>query len=278
MGALIKYGYDSAGRLATTTTPTETINYSFDGTTGNLNSASITAGEAMAFGYNGPLPISATWTGTVAGSVTRSYDNNFWITSESINNSNTINFTHDNDGLLTKAGALTLKLDPKDGLIKGTTLGSVTDTRTYDTYGEMTGLTAKYKTTTLYAVKFTYDKDGRITGKTETIGGVQNIFKYSYDKSSRLTGVTENGTSISSYTYDTNSNRLTATTSSGTVSGTYDAQDRLLTYGNASYTYTANGDLASQTAGSQKTYVYIRRTGKPDCRDTAERHKDHLPH
>ena len=256
-GSMIKYGYDSAGRLATTTTPTETINYSFDGTTGNLNSASITAGEAMAFGYNGPLPISETWTGTVAGSVTRSYDNNFWITSESINNSNTINFTHDNDGLLTKAGALTLKLDPKDGLIKGTTLGSVTDTRTYDTYGEMTGLTAKYKTTTLYAVKFTYDKDGRITGKTETIGGVQNIFKYSYDKSSRLTGVTENGTSISSYTYDTNSNRLTATTSSGTVSGTYDAQDRQMTYGNASYTYTANGDLARQTVGSQKTtYTY----------------------
>jgi RHS repeat-associated protein len=256
-GSTVKYGYDSAGRLASTTTPTESIAYSFDGNTGNLISASVAGGEAMAFGYNGPLPDSATWTGTIAGSVSRSYDDNFWVNSQSINNSNTINFTHDNDGLLTKAGSLTLKLDPKDGLIKGTTLGSATDIRTYDTYGEMTGLTAKYKTATLYAIKFTYDKDGRITAKTETIGGAKDTFNYSYDKARRLTGVKENGTSISSYTYDSNSNRLTATTSAGKVSGTYDAQDRLLTYGNASYTYTANGDLASQTVGSQSTsYQY----------------------
>ncbi len=256
-GSMIKYGYDGAGRLASTTTPTETVNYSFDGTTGNLISASITAGEAMAFGYNGPLPISETWTGTVSGSVSRDYDNNFWIASESINNGSTISFTHDKDGLLTGAGSLTLKLDPKDGLIKGTTLGGATDTRTYDTYGEMTGLTAKYKTTALYAAKFTYDKDGRITTETETVGTTKNTFNYSYDKAGRLTGVKENGTSISSYTYDSNSNRLTATTSSGTASGTYDAQDRLLTYGSASFTYTANGDLASQKVGSQKTsYTY----------------------
>jgi RHS repeat-associated protein len=41
------------------------------------------------------------------------------------------------------------------------------------------------------------------------------------------------------------------------VSATYDAQDRLLTYGAATYTYTANGELASQTVGAQTTaYQY----------------------
>jgi YD repeat-containing protein len=53
--------------------------------------------------------------------------------------------------------------------------------------------------------------------------------------------------------YDTNGNRLSRTTSGGTVSGTYDAQDRLLTYGDATYTYTANGELASKTTPAGTT-------------------------
>jgi len=256
-GETINYGYDSAGRLSSATTPTETLSYGYDATTGNRSSASISGGEAIAYGYNGPLPISSTWTGTVAGNISRAYNNNFWVTSKSINNSNTINFTYDNDGLIAKAGTLVLKHNAKDGLITGTTLGSATDTRTYDTLGELIGLTAKYQTPVLYSVKLTRDADGRITVKAETIGSKKNTFTYSYDAAGRLTAVNENGTSLSSYTYDSNSNRLTATTSSGTVTGIYDAQDRLLTYGTASFTYTANGELASQAVGSQTTsYQY----------------------
>ena len=106
-------------------------------------------------------------------------------------------------------------------------------------------------------MKLTRDADSRITTKAETIGGKKNTFTYTYDQAGRLAAVNENGASLSSYTYDSNSNRLTATTSSGTVTGTYDAQDRMLTYGTASFTYTANGELASQVAGSQTTsYKY----------------------
>jgi len=256
-GQAIQFGYDNAGRLASTTTPTETITYSYDANTGNLSSASINGGEALAYGYNGPLPTSSALTGTVAGTVSRAYNNNFWVTSESINGGNAVTFTYDNDGLLTKAGALALKLDPKDGLIKGSTLGSLTDSLTYDTFGELTGYTAKHGTVVLYSEKYTRDADGRISGKTETIGGKKNAYSYGYDVAGRLTGVKKNGTVLSTYTYDSNSNRLMATTPSGTVTGTYDAQDRLLTYGNVSYTYTANGELASLIVGSQTTtYTY----------------------
>jgi RHS repeat-associated protein len=50
----------------------------------------------------------------------------------------------------------------------------------------------------------------------------------------------------------------TATTGpGGLVDATYDAQDRLLTSGATSYTYTANGELAtSTTASATTTYVY----------------------
>ena len=60
----------------------------------------------------------------------------------------------------------------------------------------------------------------------------------------------------------------------GTQTATYDAQDRLLTYGNWSYTYTANGDLQSKTDtsnGQVTTYAYdaqgnLRHVSLPDGR------------
>ena len=253
----IKLNYDTAGRLNQVVAPTETVNFAYNATTGNLASASIPSGESIAYGYNGPLPTSSTWSGTVAGSVSRTFNNNFWMASQSLNGANTISFTFDNDGLTTKAGAMTITNDPTNGLITGTTLGSVTDTRTYNTFGELTGYTAKYKSTALYAVTYTRDADGRIASKVETINGKSTTYVYTYDKAGRLTGVLQNGTSLSKYGYDTNSNRLTATTTSGSVKGTYDAQDRLLTYGTSSFTYTANGELATQKTGTQTTtYTY----------------------
>ena len=256
-GQTVQFGYDSAGRLASTTTPLATITYSYDPNTGNLTGASVNGGEGLAYGYSGPLLTSSALTGTVAGTISLSYNDNFWPTSESINGANTVNYTYDNDGLVSQAGSLKVDLSSTDGLITGTTLGGATDTRKYNDFGELTGYTAKYGSSTLLSDTFTRDADGRISGKTETIGGKKNKYSYSYDPSGRLTGVQQNGTTISSYTYDSNSNRLTATTPSGSSSGTYDAQDRLLTYGTASYTYTANGELASQTVGPQTTsYSY----------------------
>ena len=44
-----------------------------------------------------------------------------------------------------------------------------------------------------------------------------------------------------------NGNRPSRTNVSGTISGTYDDQDRLFSYGDNTYTYTANGELKSKT-------------------------------
>ena len=323
----IGFGYDTAGRLSSLTTPSETIGYTYDSTTGNLSSASVTGGEALSYGYNGPLLTSISWTGTVAGSVGLAYNNNFWTTSQSLNGSNTIAFTYDNDGLVTNAGALTLNRSPLKGLITGSTLGLASDSRSYNAFGELTGYTASFNGVPLYGVNYTRDSDGRVSRKTETLGGQTNTYAYSYDLAGRLVGVSQNGTPVSSYSYDTNSSRVDATTQAatsagpvsttqvshpryapgrvgeetlgshtyasssqlddrlgalsqdgivvlryshvttsnplnptplaGTVSATYDAQDRLLSYGATTYTYTANGELASQTAGGQTTsYQY----------------------
>jgi RHS repeat-associated protein len=108
-------------------------------------------------------------------------------------------------------------------------------------------------------VTYTRDKLGRITQKTETIGGSTNTFVYTYDTAGRLTDVNLNGATAAHYTYDSNGNRLSQTTSTGTVNGTYDAQDRLTQYGNLQLGYTANGELLTKsnpTLGQTATFTY----------------------
>jgi RHS repeat-associated protein len=256
-GEVVNYNYDAAGRVSSLVTPSSTLNFAYDATTGNLSSASISGGEAIAYSYNGSLPTGISWTGTVAGSFTRTYNNNFWEASQSLNGANTVNFTYDKDGLVSKAGAITLKHNAKTGLYTGSTLGTVKDTFTYNTFGESSAHTAKHGTAVLYKAAYTRDNIGRVIGLKDTIGGVTTSYTYTFDTAGRLTGVKKSSSAIASYSYDNNSNRLSITTPSVTVNATYDAQDRLLTYGDASYSYTANGELASKTTGAQvTTYQY----------------------
>jgi RHS repeat-associated protein len=256
-GGTVKYSYDHAGRISSLATPTATLNYANSATTCNLISAAISGGEQLTYGYDGPLLTIKSWIGTVAGHVSRVYNNNFWIASQSMDGGATVAFNYDNDGLLNKAGELTLTRAAANGLITGTTLSLATDARTYDLYGELTGYTASYKGTPIYSFDLIRDNSGRITKKSETIGGQTTTYGYDYDASGRLVSVLHNGSIARSYTYDSNSNRLITTAGTVTTKGTYDAQDRLLGDGFGSYTYTANGELASRSVGGSKTtYQY----------------------
>jgi RHS repeat-associated protein len=174
-----------------------------------------------------------------------------------VNGATPVAFTYDADSLLTQAGALSLTRDPQHGLLTGSTLGSVSDTRSYSSFAELSSYAATLSGTPVFQVAYTRDALGRITQKTETIGGVSTTFAYAYDPAGRLTGVTQDSIPTATYTYDANGNRLSVSRPSGTVSGTYDAQDRLLTYGALIYTYTANGELQTATSGTQTTtYTY----------------------
>ncbi len=78
-----------------------------------------------------------------------------------------------------------------------------------------------------------------------------------YDLAGRLTNVSKDDAPVSQYVYDANGNRLSYIGAGGTISGTYDNQDRLMQYGTTLYTYTANGELLSKT-----TEYLIRHKGK----------------
>ena len=256
-GVTINYGYDAAGRLSTRTIAAGTYNFSYSATTGNLTGLTAPSGPTLAFAYDGFLPTGQTWSGVIAGSVSHTFNNFFLPASQSVNGANTVTFTYDNDNLLTGAGSLAITRNAMNGLMTGATLSSVTDTRNYNGFGELASFSASFNATPLYSFSFTRDKLGRVTQKVETIGGAPATYDYTYDLAGRLQEVKLNSVTISSYTYDSNDNRLTRTTSGGTVTGTYDNQDRVTAYGAATYAYTANGELSGKTVGAQTTtYSY----------------------
>jgi RHS repeat-associated protein/CSLREA domain-containing protein len=259
-GRNVTMTYDSAGRISGITIARGSFSYSYSPTTGNLTNINAPGSIGLAYTYDGSLLTGEILSGTVAGSVTRSYNNNFWVTGVAVNGAN-IAYSYDNDGLITAAGALTLSYNPQNGLLTGTSITggsqSVVEALTYSGFGELATYAAARGGTGLYNVTYTRDNLGRISQLVETIGGVNTTYGYVYDSAGRLSSVTRNGAAFEAYTYDANGNRLTAAVNGVNATGTYDNQDRLLTYGGATYAYNANGDLVSKTQGGQTTsYSY----------------------
>jgi RHS repeat-associated protein len=256
-GQAINLGYDSAGRLINATIARGAIGVAYSTTTGHLTGVTGPGGVNLSAAYDGGLRTNETWAGPVTGSVSRGYDSDFRTASQSVNGASTLAFQYDADSLLTRAGDLTLTRSAQNGLLAGTTLSSVTDAWTYNSFGEPTGYSAAHGTNSLMTVQYARDKSGRITQKTETIGGSTDSYAYTYQPSGRLVEIKKNGTVTASYTYDGNGNRLTFTSSSDTISGSYDAQDRLTQYSTTTYTYTSAGHLLSKTVADQTTtYQY----------------------
>ena len=256
-GDTIVPGYDSAGRLATLATSTGTSTYQYSPTTGALTKITAPDNGTLSYTYDGQLGTGVTWTGTVAGSVQRTYDNNLRVATESVNGGAGVTFGYDNDGLLNAAGALTLTRDPTTGFVTGSSLGGVTDARTFNAYGEEQSYSASFGSTQLYTVDYgTRDALGRIVTKTERVGAdPAHTFVYGYDSRGRLTDVSKDGTATAHYGYDANGNRTSAT--GLTATPVYDAQDRMTSYGNATYTYKPDGSLLTKTDPSgTTTYDY----------------------
>ena len=243
-GKTIQLDYNSKGKPELVTLPDKkTIAYTYDDAKGRLATVTAPDGETLSYSYDGSLPLSTTWTGTINGSVSQTYDNNYWITSHRVNGGSTITYQYDNDGLLTSAGTLGISRNTQNGMITGTTLGGVSDLLGYNGFGELVNYTASHNTNEIFSTLFERDKLGRIITKTETVDGITHVYRYGYDLTGRLTTAERDGALISQYTYDSNGNRL----GHNTTTGTYDAQDRLITYGSNSYTYTLHGELLTRT-------------------------------
>jgi RHS repeat-associated protein len=260
-GATVTLAYDAFGRLATRTIASNGVvqpadSFAYD-SAGRLSSIATGAGETTTFSYDGSLPVGKSWSGPVSGTVTRAYDATFRLATESVNAANTIAYSYDADDLLVAAGPLVIDRDPQTGFVTGTSLGVVNTSTTLSGLSEVTDYVASANGNTLLGESFVRDAAGRITQKTETIGGVTDTYAYGYTTAGDLASVAKNGVTAESYVYDSNGNRTKATVQGTTTAASYDEQDRLSQYGTAAYTFDASGALASKASGGQvSTYRY----------------------
>jgi RHS repeat-associated protein len=272
---------DSAGRLDTVAIPGGVVNYDYVASNaasgaGKVSSISGPYGVNLAFTYDGSLTTSTTWSGSIAGSVAWQYNNDFQKILETVSGSSgsgSTAFGYDTDQLLTCASptscsppssnSLILTRDPGHGMVTNIAMGSTSETWSYNGYGELARQTASFSGSpivdiTYDAAGFERDVLGRIVRKTETILGVTKTYDYRYDAQRRLDQVKVNGVVEEEFTYDGNGNRLTTfKAGAGTVSATYDDQDRLLTYGAWTFGYTANGELERKTnTATAQTWLF----------------------
>lgn len=261
-GSFITYGYDASGRPNKATSGTDIWTYSYDASDGYLKNLDAPGGIGVALLRDGDLLTGLSWTGPVTGQVGLAYNASFKLKSVKVNGLNAIAYTYDADGLMTKAGALTISRKPNNGLRTGSTLGGVKDTLTYNTFGEVTKYQATYKGTPLLTRSYVYDKLGRVTKITESVQGAANkVSSYQYDALGQLISATVAGTTRT-YEYDANGNRTSFASSSSTgQTGIYDAQDKLLSYGTTDYSYSGNGEVISQRLGNQTIHYEYNARG-----------------
>ena len=251
------FAYDSVGNLSLSITPEhDTLNYIYDGS----------------------LPYSTYSSGSMNGNVHYYIDGNFWLNALQLDYTGTdtlhniMGYDYDGDGLLIgiyqptysdwywetdDAHYLTINRDYQTGNITSTSFGNVSTEQTYDNYGGLASYEADYGSTPMFQTTYSRDSLGRITSLYETEFGVSKNTDYEYDAVGRLTEVWRNDTLVSQYVYDANGNRVAHITPTSIDSGTYDAQDRMLSYAGAQYTYGLNGDLETEIAGTDTTkYTY----------------------
>jgi RHS repeat-associated protein len=257
-GKTVRLGYDAAGRLGTTTLARGILTQAYDPVTGHLSAITAPDGIGLAYGYDGALPTSVTWSGPVAGQVGYTYNNDFRTTAIRLNGNPLAAYQYDADGLPVKAGGLTLTHQAGNGLLTGTTLGLLLqDQWSYNSFAEPVAYETRFNGAPLFSTRYTRDKLGRITALSETIQGQTTQRTYQYSAAGQLLKVAENGAVKASYSYNGNGGRLSLTRNGATVTGTYDAQDRLTQSGSTTYAYTANGELTAKNAGGLlTTYQY----------------------
>ncbi|HEX8618598.1 MAG TPA: IPT/TIG domain-containing protein, partial [Thermoanaerobaculia bacterium] len=245
-GQTLTFGYNAAGQLSSISGGSAEYGFSYL-PAGQL--ATVTLGaQSLTYTYDGVLVAGVTASGTVSGAIAWALDANLWANTESVNGVE-IPFGYDADGLLTSAGALTLSRDAGNGLLTGSAVGNVSDSWEYNSFGEVTNYRATVSGAPLLTMTYTRDDSGRIAA-IDSRG-------FEYDKAGRLVRVTTGGAPIAEYAYDDNGNRTAHRYPGGSVIATYDDQDRLLTYGDTTYTYTSNGELKAKTvAGATTTFDY----------------------
>ena len=230
--------------------------YNYSTLNGLINQASSIYGVGNLLTYEGSLHKSDTWmdltAATQIASIENTFDNNFWVTSQTIkgvftSSPSILNSSYDNDGLITDVNGADYTYRTADSLLDKVELGLLDEIYQYNNFGEEISKETIYGATTFYDIDYTRDDLGRIKTKTVDDGVNKNTHEFIYNVSGRLEEVKKDTVTISTYVYDDNNNRTGGSINGVATSATYDNQDRLLTYNNLTFSYNDNGERTGRT-------------------------------
>lgn len=254
----------------------------------NLDAATDTD---IDYTWDGVFLESETWTGDVAGYVSRTWDS-FGQVDELDVDGETFDYDYDGDGRIVQAGSMTVT----DTLVDGdhwertTVLPTTTVEEEFNRHGDLDRLETEVEIAPGTTYPFRYevterDYRGRQMEHQEALSTKAITYTHSYDARGRLDAVHRAGSLVANYNYDSNGNRESATYYGAWVhadrpnvassSTTYDDQDRMLEYGDCTYSYTTAGMLERKSCdgGTEVTdYTYdllgnLLRVDLPDGRE-----------
>lgn len=255
-GPAVDLVWDLAGRLTTVSTPRGAIHASYDGATGALARIVALDDVVLDARFDGPLLTSTRWSGALEGEVARAYDGGLRLASLDVAGL-VVPYTRDGDGLVVAAGEATLTRDAATGAVHAVTVGVVTTIVERDARGRVGHVAASAGGEAIFAADYGYDADGRVAHVVETIDGVASARVFGYDPSGRLTSLEVDGVEAGSWGWDVHGNRTTAAVGGVVTHATYDAQDRLLATGGATWEHGLPGGLTRRADGDEVTLYEV---------------------
>jgi len=250
-GKTIRFSYDDIARPTTISLERGDHLVVYDTETGLPSATTSPDGSVVTYQNQGERLSAMTWSGITEGAVSLAYDAFGRLSETRINGANAVAYQYNEDGLMTKAGELSIERDPDSGLVTAATLGATRSTWSYNAHLEVQRFEALVDDNPVLAIDYSYNDAGLVTKIDETIEGESKIYVYAYDSSGRLIEAREDGNLVETYSYDLNGNRSTGP--QATLTYSHDAQDRLLAAGPRSFSYTANGELSSWTENAMTT-------------------------
>ncbi|WP_440072695.1 LamG-like jellyroll fold domain-containing protein [Streptosporangium sp. OZ121] len=226
------YAYDATGNLTQRVDPAGTANYTWDAADRLSTAGDPVTGRTWTYGYDHANRLKSKTSANPVGTQTYDYDTMDRLTSQTVKNSSG-----------TELSKISYLWDKDDNLTTKTTTGTAgvgTNTYAHDRSGRLTSWTAPGGAVTAYE----WDASGNRTKAGS------NTFVY--DQRNRLTSGA--GTD---YTYTPRGTTATETKAGVTRNLAFDAFDRLVSDGEATYGYDALDRMTSRTAGAtQQRFIY----------------------
>jgi RHS repeat-associated protein len=255
-GEILTLLRDAAGRPQIINFPEGTLKLEYDQFSGRPSAIDAPNGVRTEFTWDGPLLLEERTIGAVSGFVQWEYDESFQLDRETVG-AETIEHDFDRDGLLTRAGPLSIEYRTGEVAEHIEAIQGVRTERVYNRFGELTSLVATWNGAPRYAITLETDALGRITSEADTLGERARLREYSYHLNGELHEVLENSAIHELYTYDDNSNANAVLREGEMFVPTYNEQDQLTSYGGSSFSYDTQGRLERRIdAAGSWDYTY----------------------